>query len=351
MDDTGLLRLERHHGLITIAAALRAGFDRRDVARFVASGRWIALRRGVYVGAETWEEADVWSTRPRLHSRAADLRLGSGGHVFSHDSAALEHGISLIGAPDLVHVTRSGVTGSRRRDGIVQHGAAFEAAAVRKIDGLRVLPLARTAIDVAREHGYAAGLVAIDSALRLGATRDQLAALRAGMAHWPGISSAEAALADADPGAETAGESLARALVLSLGIGKPRTQFPLLLEDGTVAWIDLIVGCHAFEFDGRIKLLSTAAGGVSTRAAEQVVWDEKKRERLIRPLGLGISRIIWTDTTTGVEAARARLLTEYRQTAVRLGTRLDPRLEEYAARLEPLRQRRLQTRRDVRPLG
>ena len=335
MDDTRLLRIERHHGLITIGAALRAGFDRRDVIRLVTSGRWIALRRGVYVEAATWEAARLWS----------------GGQVFSHDSAALEHGISLIGAPDLVHVTRSGVTGSRRRDGIVQHGAAFETAVVQMIDGLPVLPLARTAIDIAREHGYSAGLVAIDSALRLGATRDQLAALRVAMAHWPGIASADAALDDADPGAETAGESLARALVLSLGIGEPRTQFPLRLEDGTVAWIDLIVGCHAFEFDGRIKLQSTAAGGVATRAAEQVVWDEKKRERLIRALGLGISRIIWADTTTGVEAARARLLTDYHQTAARLGTRLDPRLEEYAARLEPLRQRRLRTTRDVPPLG
>ncbi|HSX68012.1 type IV toxin-antitoxin system AbiEi family antitoxin domain-containing protein [Nocardioides sp.] len=349
MDDTRLLRLKRHHGLITIAAALEAGFDRREVARLVASGRWIPLRRGVYVEKEIWEAADIWSTRPRLLSRAADLRL-RGTHVFSHDSAALEHGIALIGSPDHVHVTRAGITGSRRRDGIAQHGATYDPGETQTIDGLPVLPLARTAIDIAREHGYAAGVVAMDSALRLGASPQQLSALREAMARWPGITSAQAAVDDADPGAETAGESLARALVLSLGIGRPRTQFPVRLEDGSIAWLDMVVGCHAFEFDGRVKLMPASAGGVATTSAEQVVWDEKKRERLIRPLGLGISRIIWTDTTTGVDAARSRLATEYRQTAARLGTRLDSQLEEFAARMEPQRQRRLRATRRVPPL-
>lgn len=349
MDDTRLFRVRRQHGLITIRAALDAGFSPRDVAQLVRSGRWVAVRRGVYVGAEIWDAADVWSDRPRLASRAADLVLRKA-HVFSHDSAALEHGLPLIGVPESVHVTRSDVHGSRRHGGIVQHGATYDPEQVQHIDGLAVLPPARTAMDVAREHGYAAGLVAIDGALRLGATRSELKAIRAAMTRWPGITSAEAAIADADPGAESAGESLSRMVVAALGIGPVRTQFPVLLEDGTTAWLDMLVGCHAFEFDGQVKVRSVSERGVATTDAADVVWREKKRDRLIQPLGLGISHLVWHDVTSGTTAAARRLLTEYRQTEARFGTRLSPELEEYAARMEPHRQRRLRTTRNIRRL-
>lgn len=349
MNDMRALRIKRRHSLITTQAARAAGYDAREIARMVQSGQWVVVRRGVFIEAERWQAADVWSMRPRLASRAVDLRLRHA-HVFSHDSAALEHGLPLIGTPELVHVTRTDVTGSRRREGIAQHGAAHDPAGVQMVDCLPVLPVGRTAIDVAREHGYAAGLVAMDGALRLGLPRAELTGIRKSMERWPGITAADAAIADADPGAENAGETLARILVNSLGVGRARTQFPVRLEDGTTAWLDLIIGRHAFEFDGRVKLIAVADGGVATKSADRVAWEEKKRERLIRPLGIGISRVIWEDVTTGVEAARPRLLTEYRQTAARLGERLPAHLEEYAARMEPHRQRRLRTSRDVPPL-
>lgn len=349
MDDTLLFRIQRRHGLITTRAALEAGLAPRDIERLVRAGRWIAVRRGVYVDGATWEAADIWSDRPRLKSRAVDLTPGHE-RVFSHDSAALEHGLPLIGAPELVHVTRTDVTGSRRRHGVVQHGASFAAAEPCVIDGLPVLPLARTAVDIAREHGYAAGLVAMDGALRLGVDPAELLAIREVMARWPGIISADAAIADADPGAESAGETLSRILVTAIGIGPIRTQFPVLLEDGSNAWIDVLVGCHAFEFDGKVKVQSAAAGGVATRSAEEVLWGEKKRDRLVRALGLGVSHVVWEDVTTGTSAAHRRLLQEYRQTEARLGTSLSPALEEYAARMEPQRQRRLRAVRKVRPM-
>lgn len=349
MDDTLLFRIRRHHGLITTRAALSAGLTPRDIERLVRSGRWIVVRRSVFVEREIWEAADIWSDRPRLASRAVNLTLGHP-RAFSHDSAALEHGLPLIGVPEFVHVTRTDVTGSRRRHGVVQHGATFDASTVSTVDGLPVLPLARTAVDIAREHGYAAGLVAMDGALRLGVDRSELSLVRECMARWPGITSADAAVRDADPGAESAGESLSRILVTALGIGPIRTQFPVLLEDGTTAWLDLLVGCHAFEFNGKIKVQSAASGGVATKHAEEVAWSAQKRDRLIRALGLGISNIIWEDVTTGTSAAHRRLLQEYRQTEARFGALLSPTLEEYAARMEVQRQRRLRTTRRVRRL-
>lgn len=349
MDDTRLLRIRRRHGLITTRAASDAGFDPREIARFVRSGRWVTVRRGVFIEAEIWAAADRWSDRPRLASRAADLTLNRP-HIFSHDSAALEHGIPLIGVPTFVHITRRGIGGSRRHGGIVQRGAAYDAARIECIDGLRVLPLERTAIDIAREHGYAAGLVAMDGALRLGADLTELRSIRDAMTRWPGISAADAALTDVDPGAETAGETLTRILLRSLGLGKVRTQFPVRCTDGSTAWLDMLIGCQGVEFDGHLKFLGPGEGGTARKSADQIAWDEKKRERLIRPLGLGISRVIWEDVTVDPTSAGQRLREEFRQTAAQFGVRPSASVEAYAARMEPHRQRRLRSLRKVRRL-
>ena len=47
---------------------------------------------------------------------------------------------------------------------------------VQVVDDIRVTGLARTAIDIGREHGFEAGTVAVDAAMRRGVTRDQFLA-------------------------------------------------------------------------------------------------------------------------------------------------------------------------------
>jgi hypothetical protein len=332
----------REHGLITARSALDASLDRSDIARLLHAGEWIAVRRGVYADASDWEAADPWRDRPLLRVKAAHLALGRRHHL-SHDSAALLHDLPLL--PDeerLVHVTREDITGGRRRHGIAQHGAPITPAEATRIDGLPVLRLARTALDIGREHGYDAGLVACDGALRRGVPRSALDAAATAMRNWPGIKPARAAVADADPGAESAGESLGRTLVRELQVGEVATQFPVLLSDGRTAWLDMLVGCHAFEFDGRIKYQPTSNGGVASRSPEDVVWEEKKRERLIRELGLGVSRIIWADLFGDARrVAVARLRRDYELTRQLHGETPSPALLEYAARMTDARARRL----------
>jgi hypothetical protein len=340
--DTGVAALvRRRHGLITHADAVAAGLDERQVSWLLRHGAWRRLRRGVYVDAATWEGLDEFVGRPRLITRAAHLTLVVE-HALSHGSAALEHGLPLLdGAVDLVHVSRNGIKRGRTRNGIKEHAADHAPADLLGTADLPVLGIARTAVDVAREHGYAAGLAACDRALRLGVQRDELNTVIAGMRHWPGIRVASAAVAQADPGADTAGESLARILVKELGIGEPRTQFPLRLGDGRVIWIDLVVGCHAFEFDGRLKYRTSDSGGVATDV-ERAVWEEKKRERLVRAERLGVSRIIWADYYGPARRqAVARLRAEHANTVAQFGDRLPAHLEEYAARMSAQRARRL----------
>jgi hypothetical protein len=134
----------------------------------------------------------------------------------------------------------------------------------------------------------------------------------------------------ADPRAENAGESLARLLVLELGIGEVEPQFAVRLADRTV-WVDLRVGCHGFEFDGRLKYRAAAEGGIARRPAEEIVWEERQREREICAIGLGMSRLSWDDLFGAArERARARLQAEYAVTAARFGTRLPEHLEAFS---------------------
>jgi hypothetical protein len=136
--------------------------------------------------------------------------------------------------------------------------------------------------------------VAADGALQAGITRAAMAEAAASMVSWPGITQVRAAIEDAVLGAESVGETLARELVCELGHGVPETQFPVRIPSG-IAWCDLRLGCHVFEFHGRIKLRSVERGGVAEQAAEQVAWDERRRERDVCAEGLGASRIYWDD--------------------------------------------------------
>ncbi len=84
-----------------------------------------------------------------------------------------------------------------------------------------------------------------------------------------------------------------------------------------------------------------SAGAWPTSAIEQVLWDEKQRERLICAEGLGMSRIIWLDYWgEGRQQALVRLRAENDVTVQRFGATLAPHLAESAARIRADRDRR-----------
>ena len=86
--------------------------------------------------------------------------------------------------------------------------------------------------------------------------------------------------------------------------------------------------CH--QPPGRVHL--AADGGVADKPVEDVLWDEKKRQRLVCAEGLGMSRIIWEDFWGPARVrARNRLLAEYAVTEARFGSRLPERLARFAA--------------------
>ncbi|NYG54548.1 type IV toxin-antitoxin system AbiEi family antitoxin domain-containing protein [Nocardioides perillae] len=332
MDLTAYVPAVRQHGLLTWTQALGAGLDPRDVRRLVAAGAWLKVRRGVYTDRESYEALDPWRAAPLLRVRAAALVLATDG-VFSHDSAALVLG---LGVPDgrtaLVHRTRARVCGTRLKAGIKHHGAPYHPGQVTVVDGLSVLDGPRTALDTAREHGFGPGLAAADAALRLGSSPAALRLAARAMRNWPGKSVVDRVVDLADAGSESWLESLGRALVLDLGIGRPETQVGLSDGHRTV-FCDFGVGRHMFEVDGRVKY---AAGGPDHRGPDEVLWEEKRRQDFIAGFGLGVSRITQEDCGSGRPAALRRLAREFAATEARWGRDVSD-LAPYRVDRRPLR--------------
>ena len=317
-------------GLVTRDQLLDLGISPAHINALVRDGALVRIRRGVYADPVTWAALDEFRGRPLLQARAAVLRMRRG-WVLSHDSSA--HALRMdILAPDepFVHVTRPGFTNAWTKGGVKHHLARFSPSQVTEIGGLRALDPARTAVDIARERGPRDGLAACDSAMRMGCSRARLWEAVAPMTHWRGAPAARTSIELADPGAQTVGESLARELVHELGIGWPDTQFPVQTDRG-VAWCDIRVGNHIFEFDGRVKFRRVENGGVAVGNLEAVLWDEKQRQQLICSEGLGMSRIIWADFWGDARGlARRRMRAEYAVTLQRFGPDLPERLARNA---------------------
>lgn len=313
---------------------LAAGVGPDQVRRLARAGEIVSVRRNVYARTAHWESLDDRVGRPLHVARAASLNMITP-HLLSHDSAALEHGLPLIERPAYVHVTRFGVVGCRSAHGVKHHTAPFATDEIVFVDDRPVLDRPRTVVDLAREHGLGQGIVAADAALRTGVRRAQLEAAYAPMRNWPHVTIVREAVALADPGAESVGESLARLLVLELGIGRPQTQFGLR-DGGREVFCDMRVGRHVFEFDGRVKYRSVEEGGVAQVSPDQVVWEEKQRQDFVCGFKLGMSRIVWSDLWgKRREQARVRLLREYHDTLERFGHSVRD-LAPYVVRRRPL---------------
>ena len=181
----GVMATQR--GLITRAQAVHAGLSPERIDRLVRAGTWVAVRRAVYAERPLWDDLTEWEARQLLRDRAASLRITKP-HVLSHTSSALELGLAILRpGVSMTHVTRRGVRGTRHEFGVKHHLAPYREDQVEARDGVLVLDGARTAVDIAREYGLRAGVVACDSARRTGLSKSALVAAYEGMRSWPEV--------------------------------------------------------------------------------------------------------------------------------------------------------------------
>ena len=275
--------------LIFSAEAARAlGYTRDQIKRRRMSGRWVAMRRGLYTPAEQWARFSQTAGERYVLEILAAL------HAFPRAvaglwSAALLHGLPGPSAP-LTHVHLVAADGSpRRRNGVVLNVAPLPPEHLAEDPLLRATSVARTVVDLARRADPIDAVAVADTALAQGlVARAQLRSMLRFQSGWPGSVQAAHMVDFADPRSESPLESRSRVRFHELGIPAPELQAELRDEAGVfVARTDFLWRDHGVigEADGRSKY---------EQGIRNVLWEEKKREDAIRRLGWEVFR--WTSS-------------------------------------------------------
>ncbi len=289
---------------------LAAGWSDDEVRRLLRLGDLRRVRRGSYVTGPLPEEP---ARRHRVAVTAAVAALGAQA-VVSHVSAAVLHGLPLWGvALQRVHVTRMRASGGRRGRIVHVHTAPLAADEMALVDGIAVTSVARTVIDVARTVPFEQAVVVLDAALALELVDgEQLAEALLRATGWPGCPAARRAVAFAEPGAQSVGESRSRVAILRAGLPRPVLQWEVCDAAGrSLGFTDFgwpkrrAVG----EFDGEVKYGRLLKPGQSPG---DVVFAEKIREDKMRATDLGMARWIWDELGPAFAPVAARIRSLFR---------------------------------------
>jgi hypothetical protein len=209
-------------GVFTGDQARAAGYTDSEIQRLRRvkrqPGQWWSIRRGVYV-VKQWYDALSDVEQHQVQLAALGLVLVEPA-IHSHVSAAVELGLAML-EPDLreLHVTRAELKGSRHEAGVHHHAADLpESDVLRRPHRASVTNAARTAVDIARESRRIEQAVAVcDSALREGATREELTEVMTRCRSWPGARLASRAVSMADGRSANPGESWSRVILVANG--------------------------------------------------------------------------------------------------------------------------------------
>ena len=296
-----------HDGLIPAEALRASGMNSHAVDSLLKRGELVRVRRGWYVLGPRWEKTGA-DGRYRLFVRAtaagAERDL-----MYSHHSAAVLHGLPLIGPwPQGVQAIDPDTAGGSSSRLLTTHRGPVDPSALI-IDGVRVTSLSRTLIDVAATSSFLVGVTMIDCVLHRESARMAVARRSGSVAAPPitratllteldrvhprnGYRAAERAITFADGLSANPGESLGRVRFEELGFEIPELQVRFDVG-GRTYYVDYFWrGVRKIgEFDGHIKY--TRAAVMAGRDIVQVVIDEKDRESVLRPEVNSFDRWVW----------------------------------------------------------
>jgi hypothetical protein len=294
---------ERRHGLFTALDARRAGYGHPEIRQLCASGRWLRLRRGIYIAADEMARAEQDGRRHQLDCLAVLLAVDRPTAALSHGSAARLWGVPWRRRGDeVIRLTDP----SHGRDGRGFHvsRAPLEPGEISVRGPFRLTTPARTLVDCAREEPLEDAVVAMDAALLAGrVTEEQLRDAAARASRWRGGPRARRALSLADGRAESPLETRGRLRIVGAGLPTPQLQVEIRTGGRLVAVVDAWFddAAVAVEFDGQVKYTDT------WRDPGRVLWEEKRREDELRALGIGVVRIVDADLGAGWPRIEARM--------------------------------------------
>ncbi|GAA0571437.1 type IV toxin-antitoxin system AbiEi family antitoxin domain-containing protein [Kribbella sandramycini] len=290
-------------GVFSRRQALEAGYTPEQVQERLKAGRWHRVRHGQYAERVDLSELTPWERELWLHRQLVHAAMNSmkpGTSVVSHHSALILHGIP-VWEVDLseVQLTRTSGWRSGRSAGVMHHRGPLGAPDIGSRHGLAVTVIGRALVESAAAASFEAAVVSADAVLRSGElTDDELRRVLVPTEFWAGGPTIRAALAFADPLAESVGESRLRVLMHDQRLPAPVLQAGFKDAAGFVGRVDFYFPDHStvVEFDG---LLKYATG------SSDVLIREKTREDRLRALGLEVVRLTWLDLAQPARTAAA----------------------------------------------
>ncbi|WP_135458623.1 hypothetical protein [Mycobacterium sp. DL99] len=232
--------------------------------------RYFAVFPGVHVSRGTELTA-------KARAQAAWLWSGGRGIVAGRSASAL-HGAKWLDArrpAELIYGNRYSPRGIR------VWSDTFGDDEIELINGMRVTPPARTALDLACRYPIDEAVALIDAlANATGLTTADVEPLVDRYCGRRGIKNARRALDLVDPGAESPRESWLRLLVVRAGFPRPRTQIPVYDEFG------VLVGVFDMGWED-VKVAADYEG-------DQHRTDPRRFNRDIRKAE-AVTRLGWTD--------------------------------------------------------
>jgi len=225
-------------GIFTWQEALRR-FGRNAAHRWVASGGWEKVYRGVYASLDT--ELDD-------RARIGAALMSAGDHlVVTRESAAALHGFGVLDT-STVHLAGASEETARSQHGLQIHGLVLGQGDVVDVDGMWATTPERTVVELARIVRRIDALPVVDAALRAGAcTPESLAEQLRQQAGLRGIVQARDIVRLGNPLAESAMESRTRLRILDAGLPEPELQIEVGGYRLDLGWREYRVGV---EYDG-----------------------------------------------------------------------------------------------------
>lgn len=284
--------------------------SRHQLARDAAAGLMHRVERGVYLDAAVWN--DLHERDRYRHTVAAIAQTRRARPVFSYWSAALLHGLPIVGPwPERAHVSVGAASGGRSSGRIVRHVATLRDDEVVEIDGMLATSVARTVLDMAGLRDPLTSVALADHALRLDRfdrvrpllTREALEAAFAARGSFRTHARVRAVIDFASEQSDSVLESVSRVNMRVIGVPTPVLQRRFDDHLGLIGWSEFywpefsLVG----ESDGRMKYLDPAYRG--GRTLDRVLYDEKVRADRLRAIGERVTRWDWE---TGLHPAALR---------------------------------------------
>jgi hypothetical protein len=244
--------------------------------------------------------------RHRLMCRAV-LKAGHPLMALTHVSNAVERGIPVWNIPlHEVHTTRTDGKGARREAGVVHHVGILDEEDVEVVNGVRVSPAARCAVEVSTIAAIEPTLVVINGMLHHGLIDESaLTSAIANLKSWPSTLSNHLLLHLVDKRMSSVAETRTDYLCHTQRLPRPEPQVEVRDEFGELLgivdflWREFGV---FLEFDGKVKYEKYRKPDETLD--EYLMREKRREEHICQVTGWVCIRITWADLENPVATAR-----------------------------------------------